>query len=202
MPNNQALIIFVKNPIPGKTKTRLAATVGNDLALKMYGILTRWTADQAGKLQGVTVYVYYSNQTVENDEWSGQNFEKRVQQGADLGARMEGAITQVFNEGHKKVIIIGTDCPGVTTGYIREAFASLEKADVVLGPALDGGYTLLGMKNGPAQLFTGVEWSTEQVAAQTIALAEQSGLTVNQLPALSDIDYVEDWYSYGWTLPT
>ena len=201
MPNNQALIIFVKNPIPGKTKTRLAATVGNDLALKMYGILTRWTADQAAGLDGVKVYVYYSNHTVEKDEWSKPNFVKQVQQGNDLGARMKRAITEVFEKGHKKVVIIGTDCPGVTTSYLEEAFAALTSTDVVLGPALDGGYTLLGTKTRPAPLFTGVDWSTEKVAAQTVALAERANLTVKQLSPLSDIDYVEDWYSYGWTLP-
>lgn len=201
MLRKKALIILVKNPIPGKTKTRLAATVGNDKALKMYGILTRWTANQAAALKDVSVYVYYSNQTVETDEWSQPNFVKRVQRGDDLGARMEHAIAEVFNDGQEKVIIIGTDCPGVTTTYLQEAFAMLNDANIVLGPALDGGYTLLGMKTQPAPLFTGVDWSTEKVASQTIALAEQSNLTVKQLAPLSDIDYVEDWYSYGWTLP-
>ena len=198
-----ALIIFVKNPIPGKTKTRLAASVGDEMALRMYGILTAWTREQTQQLPGVTRYLYYSDQIDQQDAWPAADFSKRLQQGAGLGERMRHALEEVAAAGHRRTIIIGTDCPGVTTPYLRTAFQQLIANDVVIGPALDGGYTLLGIAGDSIpDLFSGVAWSSETVLAQTIVLAKAAGKTFTQLPALSDVDYLEDWYSYGWTLPT
>ena len=201
MPTGPALIIFIKNPIPGRTKTRLAASVGHDMALRMYGVLTNWTREQALGLSNVTRYLYYSEFIPSDDGWSATDFLRNVQRGSDLGARMENAVAEVFERGHDRVIIIGTDCPGITTEYLKDAFVKLADYDVVIGPALDGGYTLLGMRGEPKPLFNGVEWSTESVLAQTLALVEQFELQPYELTPLSDVDYLEDWQSYGWSLP-
>ena len=197
----KALILFIKNPIPGKAKTRLAASVGDDMALRMYGILCTWMREQASALgPEARRYLYYSQEITE-DEWPVAKYHKKLQQGADLGDRMKKALAEVFAEGHKKVLIIGSDCPGITTEYLNQAYAQLDVSDVVIGPAADGGYTLLGMRQFTPELFDGVAWSTEDVLQQTLARAEAAGRTLSQLPTLIDVDHLEDWYSYGWTLP-
>lgn len=196
-----ALILFIKNPIPGKTKTRLAADVGNEMALKMYHRLTDWTRKQAAGLQGVHRYLWYSNSINEKDAWPQEEFDKHLQQGDSLGERMELAFEKAFTAGHKGVIIIGSDCPGITTEYLEEAFSALKNNDVVVGPALDGGYTLLGMRQLHPTLFRDMNWSTDTVLPDTLSRAKEAGLVVHQLAPLSDIDYLEDWLSYGWALP-
>lgn len=196
-----ALILFIKNPIPGKTKTRLAADVGDEMALKMYHRLTNWTREQAEGLQGIHRYLWYSSSITENDAWPAAKFDKHLQQGDGLGARMETAFEQAFAAGHTRVIIIGSDCPGITTEYLEEAFSALENNDVVIGPALDGGYTLLGMKQLHPTLFRDMSWSTDSVLPDTITRAGEAGLSVHQLTPLSDVDYIEDWLSYGWAMP-
>lgn len=196
-----ALLLFIKNPIPGKTKTRLAADVGNDMALQMYHRLTDWTREQAAGLQGVDRYLWYSEHIPETDDWPTAQFEKHVQEGDGLGERMEAAFAQAFAAGHQRVIIIGSDCPGITTEYLETAFRALESSDLVIGPALDGGYTLLGMRKLNPSLFREISWSTDSVLPDTLARAEAAELTVTQLTPLSDVDYLEDWLSYGWALP-
>lgn len=203
MPPKPALIIFIKNPIPGKTKTRLAASVGNEMALKMYGILSRWARDQAiGLGDDVSRYLYYSDEADTNDDWPNDLFVKRTQSGPGLGERMNHAFQEVRADGHENILIIGSDCPGITTSYLTEAFAALRDFEVVIGPALDGGYTLLGAKKPTPFLFTEMEWSTEYVLANTINRALDKNLSVKKLAPLSDVDYIHDWFSYGWPLPT
>ncbi len=197
-----ALILFIKNPIPGKTKTRLAATVGDEMALKMYSALTEWTREQAQGLgDEVTRYLYYSNEVIADDGWPESQFEKKLQKGNGLGERMERAFTECFGQGHEKVVVIGSDCPGVTTAYLRESFAALEAAEVVIGPAADGGYTLLGTTSLQVSFFRDMEWSTDRVYQQTLARAEAASLKFTRLATLVDVDHLEDWHSYGWTLP-
>ncbi|MEM8584666.1 MAG: TIGR04282 family arsenosugar biosynthesis glycosyltransferase [Bacteroidota bacterium] len=158
-----ALVIFVKNPIAGKTKTRLASDVGNEMALAMYGQLMDYTRREALKLSGVDRLLYYSDFIPQNDMWSMGGFNRRVQSGADLGERMENAFSEVFSAGADRIIIIGSDCPGVTSDLLVEAFSLLKENDVVLGPALDGGYYLLGMKSLHESLFREMQWSIESV---------------------------------------
>ncbi|MEM6769107.1 MAG: TIGR04282 family arsenosugar biosynthesis glycosyltransferase [Bacteroidota bacterium] len=196
-----ALILFIKNPIPGKTKTRLAADVGDAMALKMYHRLTEWTRSQAEGLQDVRRYLWYSSFINHEDAWPAEVFEKHLQRGEGLGERMEAAFHHAFSAGHERVIIIGSDCPGITTEYLEVAFTALEENDVVIGPALDGGYTLLGMRALHLSLLRDMAWSTEAVLPETLRRAGAAGLSVQQLSPLSDVDYLEDWLSYGWALP-
>ncbi|MFK8162989.1 MAG: TIGR04282 family arsenosugar biosynthesis glycosyltransferase [Lewinella sp.] len=199
--SENALLLFIKNPIPGKTKTRLAADVGNEMALKMYHILCDWTREQAQGLSNTDRYLYYSNEITEPDAWPTVAFHKRLQHPGDLGERIAEGFQAAFAAGHRRVVIIGSDCPGIDTDFLRAAFAALENDDVVIGPALDGGYTLLGMRSFTPSLFTDVAWSTDEVLPTTLARATEAGKTVYQLPALSDVDYLEDWLGYGWAMP-
>lgn len=196
-----ALLLFIKNPIPGKTKTRLAGDVGNEMALKMYHKLTDWTREQALGLTDTDRFLYYSNDVTAGDAWSEQDFHKRLQHPGGLGERMLAGFSAAFAQGYDKVVIIGSDCPGIDTAYLSEAFAALDDHDVVIGPALDGGYTLLGMRTLTPTLFQDVAWSTEEVLPTTLARAAAAGRSVRQLKPLSDVDYLKDWLSYGWALP-
>jgi len=198
---SSALLLFIKNAIPGKTKTRLAASVGNEMALKMYHVLCGWTRDQSAALPAGTRYRYYSSEGLPDDAWPNDAFLKRLQHPGDLGERMLQGFREAFAAGHTKVVITGSDCPGIDTAYLASAFAALDDHDVVIGPALDGGYTLLGMRHLTPELFHDVAWSTETVLPTTIARAEAAGRSLIQLASLSDVDYLEDWHHYGWPLP-
>lgn len=195
------LIILIKNPIAGKTKTRLAASVGDEKALKMYRQLMDYTQQQTAALPETKRDLLYSETVVKGDIWPESSFHKGVQSGEDLGERMANAFAQAFASGAKKVVIIGSDCPGITTHLLAEAFTELDTNDLVIGPATDGGYYLLGMRKFTPQLFSDIAWSTSEVAKQTLNIATANGLTVTQLVALSDVDYLEDWLAYGWEVP-
>ncbi|THH39721.1 TIGR04282 family arsenosugar biosynthesis glycosyltransferase [Neolewinella litorea] len=196
-----ALILMVKNLIAGKTKTRLAQDVGDAMALQMYGILSRHTRDQALALEGVTRYLHYSEHVEVDDLWPNHPFIKMVQVGAGLGERMTAAFDHAFARGHQRAIIIGSDCPGLTTGLLNRAFGELEEHDAVIGPANDGGYYLLGLRQPHPELFSDMEWSTSSVLEDTLARARVQGLSVATLPVLSDVDHLEDWLGYGWSIP-
>jgi rSAM/selenodomain-associated transferase 1 len=185
-----ALIIFAKNPLHGKVKTRLAATIGADKALSIYKRLLLYTHSITEKI-GFHKLVYYSDYIEVNDCW-GCNYQKELQHGNDLGERMLNAFYKVFKSNTNKAIIIGTDCPQLTTTIIEEAFESLKEFDVVIGPAADGGYYLLGMKEPHTQLFSNIQWSTDTVLEATLNLCKQLNLYYLLLPVLNDIDEEKD----------
>lgn len=186
-----ALIIFVKNAVLGKVKTRIAATLGAAKALEVYQALVAYT-HQITALLPHDKYVYYSDYIAPDDLWS-DTFLKRRQQGADLGDRMKHAFEEVFNEGHERVIIIGSDCMELSTGIIKQAFAALKETDAVIGPAADGGYYLLGLTTMHSRLFENITWSTNRVLDQTLAVCRELKLRCYLLPQLSDIDEAADW---------
>lgn len=196
-----ALLILIKNSIIGKTKTRLAQDVGHDMAIRMYGILMRYTRDQALTLEDTSRYLLYSDEVVEADDWPADRFLKLVQVGPGLGERMQAAFDHAFARGHERVVIIGSDCPGLTGDLLRDAFAALEQHEVVIGPANDGGYYLLGLRQPQPSLFTDMDWGTASVFEDTLARTQVQGLSVNQLKTLSDVDHLEDWLGYGWSIP-
>lgn len=196
-----ALLLFIKNPIPGKTKTRLAADVGNEMALKMYHVLTDWTRAQASALPDVERCLWYSSFVNANDDWPAEDYQKQLQRGDGLGERLENAFGATFGAGHDRAVVIGSDCPGITTDYLSEAFGALDNHDLVVGPAHDGGYTLLGMRRPHPTLFRNIAWSTKTVLPVTLERAAAKNLSVRQLSPLSDVDHLEDWLGYGWPLP-
>ncbi len=184
------LIIFVKNAVAGKVKTRLAATIGNEAALKVYHNLLRHTRTTALTADSKN-YLFYDQAVEENDDWSTESFYKLVQAEGDLGDRMNDAFLQVLKQ-EDKAVIIGSDCPEITDTIINEALNKLDIADVVIGPTLDGGYYLLGMKTLHSSLFQNMEWSTETVYSQTLLKIKEEGLLYAVLPQLSDMDNVDD----------
>ncbi len=187
----KALLTFAKNPVYGQVKTRLAATIGNDMALTVYRLLLQHTVSITTHLP-VQKIVFYSNSVQERDVWNNKVYNKQKQSGNDLGERMRNAFAYAFYEGNKEVIIIGTDCTELTSAIIMEGFARLKNNDVVIGPASDGGYYLLAIKKIHDQLSHNINWSTNRVLHQTLAVCKKENLLVFQLQELSDIDNEKD----------
>ncbi|HKK73726.1 MAG TPA: TIGR04282 family arsenosugar biosynthesis glycosyltransferase [Saprospiraceae bacterium] len=197
-PTSRALITFVKNPQKGQVKTRLAKTLGDEQALRIYQALLEHTRQVCIKASAQR-YLYYSNYIDENDNWSDTAFHKALQPNGDLGERMETAFRQVLKK-HDKAIIIGSDCASLKEEIIERAFQLLDDHDFVLGPAMDGGYYLLGMRQVFPSLFENIPWSSKEVADITRQRIWSNGYTLAEVDTLSDIDYEEDWEQYGWKI--
>ncbi|MEO6000619.1 MAG: TIGR04282 family arsenosugar biosynthesis glycosyltransferase [Chitinophagaceae bacterium] len=183
------LIIFVKNLIYGRVKTRLAATIGNDKAFEIYQQLITYTCSIVKKLACDKI-VYYSDYIDQDDEWQGTW--KAIQRGEGLGERMLHAFKDAFDNGGGRTIIIGTDCFEITHEIIQQAFEKLIGCDVVIGPASDGGYYLLGMNKLYSQLFKDIAWSTGSVFKTTLSICRSHNLNCLLLPVLNDIDEEKD----------
>ena len=183
------LLIFTRNPELGKAKTRLAKTVGDETALEIYKFLLQKTKDVSSKVNADKA-VYYSVKVRENDIWDKYIFQKYQQFGKDLGIRMQNAFKNGFDADYKKVMIIGSDLYDLSSSTIDDAFHQLENNDVVIGPAEDGGYYLLGMKSLQKKVFENKNWGTETVREDT--LFDLTDKKVFLLPELNDIDVFED----------
>lgn len=194
MSNPRLLIIFVKNQVKGKVKTRLAETVGNEQALRIYKKLTDYTYSVADAVD-TDRQVWYSDFIAIDDVWdeSERVYAKKLQEGSDLGERMKGSFRQAFNDGYKRVVIIGSDCAEVTPEILADAYRELEEHDLIIGPSEDGGYYLLGMNKFYKRLFDDIPWSTASVLPQTLKTAKELNLAIHFLPELNDVDTEEDW---------
>ncbi|MEQ8218183.1 MAG: TIGR04282 family arsenosugar biosynthesis glycosyltransferase [Arenibacter sp.] len=183
------LIIFTRNPELGKCKSRLAATVGDEIALDIYKFLLNHTKNLT---QGLNIgkWVYYSDDIWENDIWDKFVYEKKIQSGNDLGERMSNAFIDGFNAGYEKIIIIGSDMYDLNENDLLEAFHFLSQHDYVIGPAIDGGYYLLGMKVLSPALFKDKTWGTDTVLKDT--LQDLKNKNYSLLSPKNDIDYYED----------
>lgn len=188
---NNAVIIFIKNAVAGKVKTRLAATIGIEKAMIVYDLLIKHT-NQIVQNIVADKYIFYDSYIDPNDRWGNSEVYKKLQKGNDLGKRMSNAFKDLFDDGYRNIIIIGSDCPELTTDLMEKAFDKLFSSDVVIGPAKDGGYYLLGMKNLHKDLFKDVDWSTDKVLGQTLVTCKKLNLSTFLLPELSDIDDEED----------
>lgn len=200
--SNNALIIFIKNPQLGKVKTRLAATVGNEKALEIYHILMQHTHVVISELLA-DKYLFYSDFVDKNDAWPNENFHKNLQQtGQDLGLKMASAFNHVFEKKHRKALIIGSDCLELNQRIIEEAYEHLSSNEVVIGPASDGGYYLIGFNferiqqitdNVFAKIFLNKQWSHEHVCQEAIDACLEMNLKHALLPTLTDVDEEKDY---------
>ncbi len=182
-----ALIIFVKNPVEGQVKTRLAKTIGNGAAVAVYKQLLQHTFSVTQHL-AVDKFVFYGDYINHNDLWINDIYQKHQQQGFDLGDRMKNAFDVVFNLGYDKAIIIGSDCYELTQQILEEAFDELIISDAIIGPCNDGGYYLLGIKEMAPELFENIQWSTDEVLPATKKVLQDLQLQFELLPTLNDVD--------------
>ncbi|MCC9137852.1 TIGR04282 family arsenosugar biosynthesis glycosyltransferase [Pontibacter silvestris] len=191
MKQPELLILFVRNPELGKVKTRLAASVGPIAALNIYVRLLKHTLLATQHLTAEKV-VYYSDKVETDDLWPDEKYQKKLQPTGDLGDKMSAAFAAAFAEGYSSVVIIGSDCQQLTQKIVELAFRKLQEHDVVIGPALDGGYYLLGMRHYYPKLFRDKRWSSAHVFPDTVQDVEELNLSYALLPLLSDLDYIED----------
>ena len=201
MPSPHVLVVFARAPQLGRVKTRLASVVGDEAALSIYRGLAEQVMQQVcGDAEFVVTVACAPDSSVDDvREWLGAHAGGRHVEGqgtGDLGARMHGAMLRHFGRGARKVVIIGTDCPAVNAQVVRSAMEALDHADVVFGPALDGGYYLVGAAMPVPQLFTDVPWSAANTLEVSLDRAARSGLRVQLLSLLADIDTAEDWEAW------
>ena len=183
------LLIFTRNPELGKTKTRLAKTIGDEAALEIYKFLLDHTREVTQNLT-CDKAVYYSVKIRENDIWNASVYQKHQQNGDDLGERMYNAFQDAFTNNYEKVLIVGSDLYDLKPHHINNAFEKLNSNDVVIGPAEDGGYYLLGMKKLHSNVFKSKDWGTSTVRKDT--LNDLQNVSVHLLETLNDIDVFDD----------
>lgn len=183
------LLIFTRNPELGKCKTRLAATVGDQAALDIYNFLLQHTAKVTSQLS-CDKAVYYSEEIWQDDVWDANTYEKKLQEGSDLGEKMINAFKEGFAAGYKNIIVIGSDLYDIHPEDLIHAFEQLAEHDFVVGPAEDGGYYLLGMNKLLPALFTNKKWGTDDVLQSTLQDLQKE--TYFLLEEKNDVDYFED----------
>lgn len=188
----RALIIFQKNAILGKVKTRISVDVGDVPAMEIYLELVRYT-HQVCKEVDVPKFLFFSDFIPNDTSEYGQEYNFEVQEGNDLGSRMANAFERIFSKGYEEIIILGTDCGELESRILDNAYGLLEVNEVVIGPARDGGYYLLGMKKFFTDLFVNIPWSTEKVLFLTMEKLENKSRSCGLLEILSDVDRFEDW---------
>ncbi len=214
----QRLIIFTRYPVPGKTKTRLIPALGANGAARLQREMTEFTITNLYPLlqaANFEIYIYYSggdrdlmkawlDPVIEklNFEMNSPNqvnaLHYQKQANGDLGHRMQGAFDDAFQSGIKQAIIVGTDCPDLNLALITEAFTALQCHEVVLGPAQDGGYYLIGLNRSLPMLFQQIIWGSDRVLAQTQQIVKKHNLSHYFLKTLTDIDHPEDlWHWQG-----
>ncbi|MEG3436119.1 TIGR04282 family arsenosugar biosynthesis glycosyltransferase [Pannus brasiliensis CCIBt3594] len=188
------LLIFTRYPEPGKTKTRMIPALGEKGAAELHRLLAEHAIRTVKDcLDFLSPVIYYRGGTEEKiRSWLGDRFSYRSQRGSDLGEIMRNAFEEGFATGAGEIVAIGTDCPDLTPPLLQEAFDRLRGRDLVLGPAGDGGYYLIGLKRVYPELFESIDWGTATVLATTKEKATRLGLSVAYLAELNDIDRPED----------
>lgn len=188
---NTIAALMLKAPRPGTVKTRLAAEIGEMNATQVYRRLVENQIRQIPSGWGIRIYFSPEEAAGEMKDWlgtiaPGALYVPQVQ--GDLGGRMFAAVQRELSEGADAVALIGGDCPALTSDYLRNAEQCLGTSDIVLGPALDGGYVLMLLKTACCALFEGINWSTSMVLEQTLHAAEIKNMTFTLMEPLEDID--------------
>ena len=189
------ICMLLKAPHPGTVKTRLARDVGDERAAAIYRALVEHQARAIPTGWQVSVYFTPPDALEEMRAWlqpylpGVARFEPQSE--GDLGQRLRAAVEVEFRQGARRVFLIGGDCPGISGDYLCEADQAFNECDLVIGPATDGGYVLLGLKTQSKALFENIAWSTPVVLEQTLSAARHESLHVKLLPMLEDVDDAE-----------
>jgi hypothetical protein len=195
MPDNPVILLFVKAPLRGQVKSRLAAVLGQDAALELY---RNFVLDILASIEksGVPCIICHhppdSGEIVKN--WLGGRHRFLPQEGRDIGERMERAFRRAFSEGASRAVLVGSDIPDLTPKLLNDALALLSENGAVIGPATDGGYYLIGFRSETflPDIFRGVAWSTDTVFSRTMQIFERAHHKVSLLPPWRDVDAIDD----------
>ena len=200
--NDNNLILFLKYPEKGKVKTRLAKDIGKEKALLIYKKLVSKLLNQLDiNNYDISIYYFPENKKNEVKKWINlPDIEYLPQYGDNLGARMLNAFKDSVSLKYAKTVIIGTDCLEITNSLLSQSFDLLDDSDLVLGPATDGGYYLIGLKAVVETIFQDIHWSTEKVLKQTINKAKEIKLSYKLLDFNNDIDTLEDLNNYKYLI--
>jgi uncharacterized protein len=190
------LVMFVKAPRAGKVKTRLAATLGDVTACEAYRTLTSTTLRQLSGIEEGELRFSPDDAVNEIEPWRPQTWRARPQGDGDLGEKLARAFAENFADGSRRVVVIGSDCPYLTAADIRSAWLALATHDLVLGPAGDGGYWLIGLNQPETRLLANISWSTAEVLNQTLQRATELDLRVQLLRELDDVDDEPGWRAF------
>ncbi len=182
------IIVFVKNIKLGKVKTRLAKTIGNQGAFEIYSELVKITEFATESIK-TDKRIYFSN-TVIDTKW--KNDYKTVQEGKNLGERMKNAFLKGFEDGYKRIVLIGSDLPDIDSKHIEKGLENLKHNKVVFGPAIDGGYYLVGMTKMYHSIFDDKPWSESHLLEATLKELDHENISYALLETLNDIDTFED----------
>jgi hypothetical protein len=210
------VVIFTRYPLPGETKTRLIPALGEGGAAKLQKKMTERIFETAERFASacerpVSLEVRHEGGHAHQlRAWLGSSANCLPQSGGDLGARLKETFEAAWSNGYQTAIVAGSDIPGITAGHLEAARMSLRERDVVLGPARDGGYYLIGLRRrgwgrAASALFTNIAWSTNEVLSTTLSRAARANLSVALLDELSDVDRPSDlpvWTSLTGALPT
>jgi hypothetical protein len=188
-----ALLVIAKRPAPGQTKTRLTPPLTAEQAAQLYECFLRDTLDIVRAVPEVTRLINFAPQA-EAGYFAqlAPDFGRVPQVGADLGERLDNALTHCLSDGFTRAVIMDSDSPTLPADYVRQAFAALEAADVVLGPCEDGGYYLIGLNRPAPRLLREVPMSTPDVMRDTLAIADRDKLNVALLPMWYDVDTAQE----------
>lgn len=193
--NQSCILVFVKYPEKGRTKTRLAAQLSDNIAIELYKKFVLDLLSTLGEFR-VPFQICFSPEHPQENfmKWLGNKHAYVPQYGNDIGQRMKNAFIHAFNQNFGRAILIGSDIPNLSGGILSEALLSLQTHDAAIGPACDGGYYLIGFKNGKLfpDAFEGIEWSTGTVFGETLRKLNRPGYLTHQLPELRDIDTRDD----------
>ncbi|MBN1582332.1 MAG: TIGR04282 family arsenosugar biosynthesis glycosyltransferase [Anaerolineae bacterium] len=192
----QHLVLYAKHPLPGYAKTRLGAAIGTEQSAGVYArLLYAYLLDLAkAHLPGTTIELSLASASdIAFFAGAFPEFTVQPQVEGDLGQRMAASFAQAFSRGASSVILTGSDVPDLTSQLVRDAFQALESNPIVIGPAADGGYYLVGMHAPGARLFEGIAWSSKHVLAQTQDLARAQKLEIAYLPELYDMDTIREY---------
>ena len=195
MSKNNCLLLFVKSPVKGQVKTRLANQTGGDFAVKLYKCFVEDTITLIDNLNVHLKICFYPSHCGSNfSKWLGEKYTYIPQVGHNLGERLKNAFKNAFEQGFTKVVAIGSDSPDLPEEFLRQAFKELESYDAVIGPGSDGGYYLIGFCSASflPSVFDGIAWSTSEVFNQTIEIINKYKLKKHLLPEWHDIDTRSD----------
>jgi rSAM/selenodomain-associated transferase 1 len=193
--NKDAIIIFAKAPLKEHAKTRLAGHLTDEERLNFYESLLKGTVNKLTGLEGIDTLICYWPVDA-NNYFMQFGLKMYPQSDGDIGIRMFNALKKIFDIGYKKAVLVGVDVPEISSETTLTAFKMLDKKDIVFGPALDGGYYMIGMKRPLLEIFEGIDWSTEATLRQSMEKASEQSYSLAFTETLLDIDTPDDLNTY------